>query len=90
MTFEEIKAFVNSVKPGDVIQTRHRDVPSDWFDNDDPHYDFESCDYRVKPKPWEAYLTISHDGGVLCVHRWRPTGYVPGEDRVIHVREISE
>ena len=72
MTHDEMIAVIQAHKDGKTIQVRGKGRPK-WHDRTRPSWDFDSCDYRVKPEPRVAYFaeyTNPYGGNVLTQGRF--------------------
>lgn len=73
MTHDEMIAVIAAHRDGKQIQSAANVKNSDFRDWHDtsPTWDFFSCDYRVKPKPVEAWVVVTEDGVMFGVYQYR-------------------
>jgi hypothetical protein len=73
-TPDEIIAVVTAFKEGKPIQNRNFDriakIPTTgWCDNPTPHFNFEECEYRVKPAEPRIRWINEYGDESDCVHK---------------------
>lgn len=95
MTLDEMIAVLEAAKRGEQIQHRAREFEDwDWSDSPDPTWDFDSYDYRVKPRgPRVRYLLEFANGHtydrVYETHkRAEEVASLTTDSRVIEFREV--
>jgi hypothetical protein len=67
MTHDEMIAVIQACKGGKMIQGRVKGLRT-WEDLFEPGWNFERCDYRVKPEPrvrWHAEWTNPDGQAIL-------------------------
>lgn len=89
MTDDQILEVVQAHKDGKPIQIRkmgwhHGFRDGTWYDCENPQWDFDTCDYRVKPEHREWWLSRN-----LVAYETRDAARDVGHP-IIHVREVIE
>lgn len=81
MTHEQMIEVIQAAKDGKQIQCKSKYGAAKFVDIDNPAFDFQGCDYRVKPEPREWWVVA--DGRVLL-------NAMPNHFGAIKVREVIE
>jgi len=84
-TTQEMIEVMQAHIRGEQIEIRGLADGSQWSERNTPRWNWEVCDYRVKPKPREFILAQYTDGEI----RVTPSDY-PGFAKLIRVREICD
>ena len=84
MTHDEMIAVIQAHKDGKTIQARNRDIGV--WDDVDPIWRFDSCDYRVKPEPREWIL--NPEAGICVPYDTLATTEI--RKNCVHVREVLD
>jgi hypothetical protein len=91
MTTEEKIAVLTAYKNKEQIQ-EWRQGTEHWEDTDDPSWDFDTFDYRVKQVPKEFLVdeTMTKDGPVYNICTCEDAHKCPDFVRRFLVREVTE
>ena len=68
MTHDEMIAVIAAHKEGKQIECKSRSR-NDWHDIAMPNFNFEECDYRIKPEPLVLWGEYKHNGKLLTVYQ---------------------
>lgn len=69
MTHDEMIAVIAAHRDGKKVQCQVKNH-ADWYDyhnGDEPQWDFNSFDYRIKPEPLVLWAAFYPDGGLQAV-----------------------
>jgi hypothetical protein len=64
MTHDEMIAVIAHHRDGGKVEWSYR-AQNEWYDDEDPCWGFNSCDYRPKPEPMTIYAEICALKGTL-------------------------
>ena len=93
MTLNEMIDVLEAKKRGEIIQRQWKCCIVPWSDDDDPLWNFEQCNYRVKPKPREWWINEYESGSGLDRYATKAEATAraaPGRLRCVHVIEVID
>ena len=95
MTTEEKIAVMAAAAAGKAIEMRLLSSPAKWCLTKDPWWNWQHCEYRVKPEPLECWVNVSACGTSYhtteaSARSWAKND-APSPLRVaVHLKEVVE
>ena len=76
MTTDDMIDVLTAFRDGKDLQFRRGDESRPWEDTENPRFNFNICEYRVKPEPRTIFLRFNSNGSVLEANhlKHRPDG----------------